>query len=195
VAGFVPDIENAVTNVTASPFQNGKGWHIRGDTTSGTDLVAKFSRSIYLSKGSIVAKHIRLDVDEYYQYGGYAKSLLAASFTLYKRLGVAYVELDAVGDGLLVWSKFGWSLHGPSISEVHSEIVYSYSQLHAERPPDDFALPLYGPDLLELEDFDGNRIGEQTMINLARSHREVSMRLYMNSDRSLAELAKRGIVF
>lgn len=91
-AGFRPDLEDVVTNVTATTHPDGNGWSVRGDTTVGTDLVATFTRSTYTGRDGIVAKHIRLDATPHFQGQGYAKSLLKASFRLYQHIGVAYVE-------------------------------------------------------------------------------------------------------
>jgi hypothetical protein len=194
-AAYIPAIENIVTNVVAKPMPNGKGWLVTGDSTTGTDLVAKFARSIYENKrGEIVVRHTRIDVDSYYRWGGYAKALLSANLPFYQRIGAEYIELDAAGDGTLVWPRYGWSLHGASIADVQTEIVYTYSMRHKTRPPDSFTLPIFGPDILALEDHEGNRIGLETLKGLAVSSREISMRLHLKQDRPLAVLRQRGII-
>ena len=183
-----------VSRVEARPYANGKGWAIRGDTTQETDLVAEFSRSIYEKAGVIVARHTNLRVAGYFQYKGYSKALLTSCFPLYRRIRVAYIELEAVDHGALVWPRLGWSLHGASIGEVHAEIGNLYAARHRRRPPNEFDMPLFGPDVLELEDHEGFRIGEETLKTFARSGREISMRLYLASSRALAGLARRGIL-
>ncbi len=193
-AAFIPDIDDAVTNVNVSPHSDGYGWAVSGDTTIGTDLVATFTRRIYEGPNGIIARHIRLDVSPYYQGRGYAKALLRASFRLYAQLRIAHVELDSVGDGSLVWPRLGWSLHGPSIREVHEEIGYVYSSHHGRRPPVDFPIAVFGPDILELEDHAGNRVGEEALIRFARSSREISMRLYPRNARAAASLHRHGIL-
>lgn len=197
VAAFYPDVDDSTTNVVATAHRAGHGWSIVGNTTIGTDLVASFKRSIYQGPGPsglLVASHLRLDVEPLFQQSGYAKALLTQSFALYKRLKVAYVELNAVEDGALVWPRLGWSLHGPSISEVHAEIIYTYAGRHGVRPPASFQLPIFGPDILELEDGTGWRVGEEALKNFARSNREISMRLYLSSHRAIASLSRRGMV-
>jgi GNAT superfamily N-acetyltransferase len=195
IAGFQPDIENITTNVVAEPSPDRTGWQVRGDSTLGTDLVAKFTRSLFRkSNGDLVAYHIRLDVDPFFQDLRYATRLLKASFALYQRIGVSYVQLDAVGDGTIVWPRMGWSLHGQGIATVHDEISRCYIMRHGAAPPVDFPLTMFGPDVLELQDEAQNRLGEEALTNLARSHQEISMRLYLDNDRALAALHRRGIV-
>ena len=194
-AAFLPNIEDLVTNVVASAMSGGQGWNVKGDSTFGTDLVATFTRSLYVNaRGEAVVRHVRIDVAPHYQWGGYAKALLTASMPLYQRIGAAYIELDAVDAGTLVWPRYGWSLHGRSITEVQAEIIHAYSARHKRRPPKSFLMPIFGPDILLLEDHEGYRIGLETLKALARSSREIRMRLYLKEPRPLAVLRQRGIL-
>jgi hypothetical protein len=192
--GFQPDLDDMITNVVARPHPNGNGWFIRGDTTQEPDLVAKFSRRMYRGSQGIIAQHIRLDVEPYFQDSRYAKALLKASFALYQRIGVVFVEMDAVQAGVVVWSRLGWSTHGPGIGIVQEEIERTYYALHGERPPASFSCLQFGPDIFDLEDSDGNRIGEETLQRLGRSSEEISMRLHLSHARATAVLRKRDIV-
>ncbi len=171
------------------------GWSISGDTTIRTDLVATFERSLYeRDDGTRVARHTRIDVEGPFKYQGYAKALLAKSFAFYRSIDVRYVELDAVGEGALLWPRWGWSLHGPSINEVHEEIDFVYRGLHGLRIPPEIRLPIFGPDILGLQDHVGNAIGEAALTQFARSSREIAMRLNLSHLEALAELRRRGIV-
>lgn len=192
--GFQSDLDDMTTNVVARPHRGGNGWFIRGDTTQSTDLVATFSRRIYKGEQGIIAQHIRLDVDPYFQDRGYSKQLLKASFALYQRIGVVYVEMDAVQDGVLVWSRLGWSTHGSGIALVQDEIVQTYRAIHGVPPPPTFAISQFGPDVYDLVDDLGNRIGFTSLQRIAYSSQEVSMRLHLASARAMAVLHDSGIV-
>lgn len=195
-AAFIPNaFEDMATNVVATPTPNGKGWTVKGDSTLGTDIVATFSRLLYQNeRHEVIIRHIRIDVDPYFQWQGYAKSLLSANMPLYQRIGAEYIELDAVGSGALVWPRYGWALHGQSIAEVHSEIGYAYTARHKSKLPDTFEISVFGPDILALEDHEGYRIGLETLKRLAVSNREIHMRLYLKQQRPLAVLKRRGIL-
>src|ERR1700736_223589 len=145
-------------------------------------------------RSEVVIRHVRIDVAPHYQWSGYARALLTANMPLYQRIGADYIELDAVGAGTLVWPRYGWSVHGRSISEVQAEIIYAYSARHKRRPPTSFPIPIFGPDILLLEDHEGYRIGLETLKALATSNREIRMRLYLKQPRPLAVLRQRGIL-
>jgi hypothetical protein len=55
-------------------------------------------------------------------------------------------------------------------------------------------LPIFGPDILGLQDHVGNAIGEAALTQFARSSREIAMRLNLSHLEALAELRRRGIV-
>ena len=93
-AAFIPNaFEDMATNVVATPTPNGKGWTVKGDSTLGTDIVATFSRLLYQNeRHEVIIRHTRIDVDPYFQWQGYAKSLLSANMPL-KRLAVSNREI------------------------------------------------------------------------------------------------------
>jgi GNAT superfamily N-acetyltransferase len=183
-AAYIPNIEDVTTSVAITRFPNGKGWKITGESTqenaSDIDLVARFERTIGVNEhGTIIINHIDIKVEPLYQHQGYAKALLRENMPLYQRIGAEFIELTAVGDGTLVWPRYGWSLHGPSIPEVQQELMYAYAGRYKVHPPDEIQIPVFGPDLLMYEDDEGWRIGFHVLSSLALSSRELRMRLHL----------------
>jgi hypothetical protein len=54
-------------------------------------------------------------------------------------------------------------------------------------------LPTFGPDILGLTDHLGNPVGEKALNLLARSNREIAMRLWLSHREAIEELTLRGI--
>jgi len=89
------------------------GVRVHGDfNTSTADCrhAGHFDRVLHRAGSTLVAQHIVLCIAEPFRQQGLATHHLRKAVRFYDEVGIEYVQLEAAGDGVIVWPQLGFEL-------------------------------------------------------------------------------------
>jgi GNAT superfamily N-acetyltransferase len=148
-----PQFENVEYRL--SPDYKKEVWEIRGtaydknarnDDNSDNARIGTYHFIINVRDKS--AHFEKLAVEPAYRDQKFAKEVLASFVTLCKKHGITRIETEAVEDGVLAWTRYGFTPTQPQMSKIQGQLRQRFEAFTGSPWPENEELPKYGHQIL-----------------------------------------------